>query len=144
MREDVLRVEEKRRSHPRGAGEEREGYGDKFHGEPESLLLDLGKSLKQGYDYADDRSHDDRYERKAQHQHKAHLRVIEYLCVAHSIYPLTKPWIRSVQPLTMTNSRSLNGSEIVTGETIIMPIASSMLETIMSIAMNGRYTRNPI
>ena len=44
----------------------------------------------------------------------------------------------SVHPSTMTKRRSLNGSEIVTGETIIMPIARRMFETMMSIAMNGR------
>ena len=52
--------------------------------------------------------------------------------------------MRSVQPFTITNRSSLNGSEIVTGDTIIMPIARRMLETMMSIAMKGRYTRNPI
>ena len=60
------------------------------------------------------------------------------------MYPFTSPWISNVQPLTMTKSRSLNGSEIVTGETIIMPIARRMFEMMMSIAMNGRYTRKPI
>ena len=50
----------------------------------------------------------------------------------------------SVQPLTITIRSSLNGSDIVTGETIIMPIARRMFETMMSIAMNGRYTRKPI
>ena len=48
------------------------------------------------------------------------------------------------QPLTMTNNSSLNGREIVTGDTIIMPMASRMFDTMMSIAMNGRYTRKPI
>ena len=49
-----------------------------------------------------------------------------------------RPWMRSVQPFTMTKSSNLNGREIVTGETIIMPIASKMFDTMMSIAMTGR------
>ena len=52
--------------------------------------------------------------------------------------------MRSVQPFTITKSNSLNGREIVTGETIIMPIARRMFDTMMSIAINGSYTRNPI
>jgi hypothetical protein len=44
----------------------------------------------------------------------------------------------------MTNSINLNGNEIVIGDTIIIPSANSMLETIKSMAINGKYSRNPI
>ena len=54
------------------------------------------------------------------------------------MYDWTNPWMSNVHPLTITNSRSLNGNEIVTGDTIIIPIARRMFETMMSIAMNGR------
>ena len=136
--EDVLGVEKESGAKPRGAGEEREGDRDQLHRETERLLLYLGKRLEKRDDDADHRRHYDRDERKAQHDYEACLGVIKYLRLAHIMYPFTSPWMRSVQPLTMTNRSSLNGREIVTGETIIMPIASRMLETMMSIAMNGR------
>ena len=44
----------------------------------------------------------------------------------------------------MTNRNSFKGMDIVTGETIIMPIASRMLDTIRSMMTNGRYSRKPI
>ena len=55
-----------------------------------------------------------------------------------------RPCMRSVHPFTITNSSNLNGNDIVTGDTIIMPIASRMFDTMISIAMNGSYTRKPI
>lgn len=42
------------------------------------------------------------------------------------------------QPSTMTNSSSLNGSEINTGGSIIMPMLMRMLAMTMSITRNGR------
>ena len=44
----------------------------------------------------------------------------------------------------MTNRNSLSGNEIMTGDTIIMPMASRMFDTIRSITTNGRNSRNPI
>jgi hypothetical protein len=38
-------------------------------------------------------------------------------------------------PSIITNKNSLNGSEIVSGLTIIIPMASKMFETIRSMAM---------
>ena len=138
MGEYVLRVKEKRRAHPRRAYKKREGNRDEFHREAQRLLLYLRQRLKERDENADERGDGNRDQRKPQYDYKAHLRIVENLRVAHSIYPLTSPWMRSVQPFTITKRSSLNGSEIVTGETIIMPIARRMFDTIMSIAMNGR------
>ena len=138
MGEDVLRVEEKRGADPRGAGEEREGNRDQFHREAERLLLDLREGLQERNEDADHRRDENRDERKPQDEQKTRLRIVQKLRLAHITYPLMRPWMRSVHPSTMTNSNSLNGREIVTGETIIMPMARRMLETMMSIAMNGR------
>ena len=41
------------------------------------------------------------------------------------------------QPSTITNKKSLSGSEMVTGDTIIIPMASRMLETMRSITTKG-------
>ena len=138
MGEDILSIEKKSGAKPRRAGEEREGNRDQLHSKAERLLLYLSKRLKKRDDDADHRRHQDRNQRKPEDDDEAGLGVIKYLRLAHIMYPFTSPWIRSVQPLTMTNRSSLNGKEIVTGETIIMPIASRILETMMSIAINGR------
>ena len=51
-------------------------------------------------------------------------------------YDSTSPWISRVQPSSITNSSSLNGSEIVVGEIIDMPSASRMVATIRSTTTN--------
>src|SRR5437764_6019523 len=46
--------------------------------------------------------------------------------------------------LTRTNSNNLNGSDTVTGGSIIMPIDIRDADTTMSITRNGMYTTNPM
>ena len=46
-------------------------------------------------------------------------------------------WIKRCHPSTITNSRILNGSEIMTGGSIIIPMDISVLATIISMTMNG-------
>src|SRR6185503_11024142 len=48
------------------------------------------------------------------------------------------------QPSMSTNSMILNGSEISTGDSIIMPIDMSTLATTRSMITNGMNSRNPI
>ena len=48
------------------------------------------------------------------------------------------------QPSIITNKKSLSGSDIVTGETIIIPIAIRMLEITRSITTKGKNNKNPI
>src|SRR5271167_1595300 len=52
--------------------------------------------------------------------------------------------ISNCQPSTSTNNISLNGSEIVAGETIIIPIDISTLATTMSMIRNGMKMVKPI
>ena len=49
----------------------------------------------------------------------------------------TSDWTTSDQPSTNTNSSSFNGSEIVIGGIIIMPMLISTVATTRSIRMNG-------
>ena len=49
-----------------------------------------------------------------------------------------------VQPSTSINNMILKGSEISTGESIIMPIDISVLATTRSMITNGMNSRNPI
>jgi len=142
--EDVLRVKQHFATHPRARRHYRDSYRDQLHGEPQCLLLYLRERLKERYDETNHRSDDDRYEREPEHKDQTRLCIVKQLRLVHQMYPLMRPCMRSVHPFTITNSSSLNGSDIVTGDTIIIPIASRMFDTIMSIAMNGRYTRKPI
>ena len=48
------------------------------------------------------------------------------------------------QPSTRTNSRILNGREMKTGGSIIMPMLISVELTTRSMIRNGRKMRNPI
>jgi len=50
----------------------------------------------------------------------------------------------SVQPSTRTNSNSFSGSEITSGDSIIMPIAISTDDTTRSITRNGMNSMQPI
>ena len=77
MGEDVLRVEEELRAHPRGAGEERKRDRDELHGEAERLLLYLREGLQEGDQDADDGGDENRYEREPQDEQQARLRVVE-------------------------------------------------------------------
>lgn len=51
--------------------------------------------------------------------------------------------IISVQPSTNTNTISLNGSEIIIGDSIIMPIAISTLATTRSMTRKGTKIMKP-
>jgi hypothetical protein len=47
-------------------------------------------------------------------------------------------------PSTKINNNILNGNEIITGGSIIIPIDIKVLDTIISITRNGTYIINPI
>ena len=65
--------------------------------------------------------------------------------LAHDMWKLwTSDAVTRFQPSTRTNSRILNGSEMKTGGSIIMPIAINVEETTRSMIRNGRKIRNPI
>ena len=48
------------------------------------------------------------------------------------------------QPSIITNSSTLNGSEIIAGGSCSMPIDSSVVETTRSMSRNGTNRKNPI
>ena len=51
---------------------------------------------------------------------------------------------RSCQPLTVTNSSSLNGVEIMAGGSIIIPMDIRVEDTTMSMSRKGMYSKKPI
>ena len=52
--------------------------------------------------------------------------------------------INKFQPSTKTNNSNLNGSEIITGGSIIIPMDNKMLATTISMTRKGRKIKNPI
>ena len=52
--------------------------------------------------------------------------------------------IVSAQPSTSTNSNSLNGIEMIVGDSIAMPSDISTVATTRSMTMKGRKIRKPI
>ena len=52
--------------------------------------------------------------------------------------------IISCHPSTSTNNKTLNGSDIIAGGSIIIPIAIKVLATTISMTINGRYMKKPI
>ena len=56
----------------------------------------------------------------------------------------TSDRVTRFQPSTRTNSRILNGSEMKTGGSMIMPMLISVELTTRSITRNGRKIRKPI
>src|SRR5699024_6586629 len=51
--------------------------------------------------------------------------------------PLNNDWVTRYQPSTKTNKSILNGREIITGGSIIIPIDIKTLATAISITKNG-------
>ena len=58
--------------------------------------------------------------------------------LVHVLKEEMSDWITRCQPSTRTKSRILNGSEMRTGGSIIIPMDMSVAETIMSMIRNGR------
>ena len=65
--------------------------------------------------------------------------------LGHDMWKLwTSDEVTRFQPSTRMNSRILNGSEMKTGGSIIMPIDINVDETTRSMIRNGRKIRKPI
>src|SRR5205823_13771209 len=75
--------------------------------------------------------------------HERVLRRINRELLVHEKLVTRERMIRC-QPSAITNSRSLNGNEMLAGGSIIMPIDMSTLETTMSITRKGTMIRKPI
>src|SRR5208283_2079881 len=69
-------------------------------------------------------------------------RIIVMMVISVILTPLyrkdrTSSYVSRFHPSTKTNNIILNGSEIMTGGSIIMPMAMRALATIMSMTMKG-------
>lgn len=143
-----------------------EEHRQQLRHERDGLLLHLRQSLQQPDDEPDDHADRERRRRENQRQHDGIAAQVDGVLNFHirnsnenrtesrrrvgrqvraqrrrheNAWKLSinMPTIRC-QPSIITNSSSLNGSEINTGGNIIMPIAMSTLETTMSMIRNGK------
>ena len=130
------------------------GAGDRHH---RHQRQQLGQEGQAGFRHRNDGLHQPDCHRDDQHRHqedrrilgKQHHRgagqfhqhpVIGHVPCDHHPPPklLASDPSTSVQPSTETNSASFTGRLTVAGDTIIMPSAIRMLETIRSMTRNGR------
>ena len=90
--------------------------------------------------HTDSGTHDQRGQQqraaKVQRGQQTHLAVVQQEFFVHRI-PDTKPVISKPQPSIKTKTANLNGSEITTGGSIIMPMPNKTLATTMSTTRKG-------
>src|SRR5262249_34419838 len=110
----------------------------------QSHFIDLRRRL----DHADQHAHRQRGEQQRRgHQHRDVQRVLaelDHRLGRHEKKLPAKVPSNNDHPSTSTNSMILNGSEMIIGDTIIMPIDISTLATTRSMIRNGMNSRKPI
>src|ERR1044072_715772 len=118
--------------HPAREDDEHDDGRDYLRHEGERLLLHLRERLQEAYDEPDHEARQERRQRQEQYEPErlARERHESLHCVPlltlprrRQVYPSTRLRIRISQPSTNTKSSSLNGSDIIVGESMNMPIA---------------------
>src|SRR6478752_8829368 len=133
-----------RGEHPRTTDDQHDHEGDDLRDEGERLLLDLRDGLEDRDEQTDD-------ERGQQHRHgdlDGDAHHVDHQAGDGILGHVWKLWTRDpqirFQPSTRMNRRILNGREMKTGGSIIMPIDMSVLETTRSMIRKGRKIKKPI
>src|SRR4051794_28072188 len=133
-----------RAEHPRARDRQDGDQGEDLGDEGERLLLDLRDGLEDRDGQADDQAGEQHRQRDL-HRDAHHLDEQAGDGVLGHVWKL---WTRDPQtrfhPSTRMKRRILNGSEMKTGGSIIIPIDISVDETTRSMIRNGRKIRNPI
>src|SRR5262245_60122444 len=138
------RVAEQRLHHPRPHHDQDHEDRDHLRNERQGHLVDLGDGLEDRHEQADDEAHEEEWPGQHHHHQDRLLADAEDHLLGHVTKLSTSDLTIRCQPSTITNSSSLNGSEIITGGSISMPIDIRVLETTMSMIRNGTKTRKPI
>src|SRR3954447_14045487 len=130
--------------HPRTGDDQHDHEGDDLRDEGERLLLDLGDGLEDRDQQADDQG-------GQEHRHgdlDGDGHHVDHQAGDGILGHVWKLWTRDpqirFQPSTRMNRRILNGSEMKTGGSIIIPIDINVDETTRSMIRNGRKIRKPI
>src|SRR5205807_935807 len=118
--------------------------GHDLRDERQGHLLDLGDGLEDRDQQADHKARAQERERNLQRErHGLHGQADDDVLV-HRWKLWTSDRVTRSQPSTRTNSRILNGREMKTGGSIIMPIDIRVELTTRSMTRNGRKIRKPI
>src|SRR5207302_641112 len=136
-------VADQRGRHPGSENRQRTRNHQDLGYEGQGLLVDLGHRLEHAHQHAD---HEAAHQQRAADLQRDHDRVlggIDCELFGHEKDVTSERTIRC-HPSAMTNRSNLNGSEMLAGGSIIMPIDISTLETTMSITRNGTMIRKPI
>src|ERR1700754_5061407 len=134
-----------RAEHPRPGDDDHRDERDDLGDEGEGLLLDLRDGLEDRDGKAHDEAGQEHRERDLHgHAHHLHDEADDFV-LGHDMWKLwtREPQIR-FQPSTRMKRRILNGREMKTGGSIIMPIDISVEDTTRSMIRNGRKIRKPI
>ena len=131
------------RSQPTAEEHQSQRHRNKLNGERERLLLDLSGSLEDGDNNSEEHADKDRRSRQNKDEQQALVSQLDNVCLIH-VFLLppqwnvdTKPSTSNVQPSNMTSRNSFSGMEIVTGDNIIIPIASRMSDVTKSMTKKG-------
>ena len=100
-------------------------------------LLNLRRGLKDANDHAHNQDPEKQRTRDERSNPECLFAECYYVANHHIEKLAVSDCIMSIQPSAKTNSMSLNGIEIIMGESIIMPIDISTLATTRSIITNG-------
>src|SRR5947199_5344815 len=134
--EQALHVIDELRDHPGTGDQEHREDGEQLRNERQRHLVDLGGGLEDAHH----ETHDERGEKqRRRHEHRHEQCLLGDGQNGLAIHPklATSDPMRRFQPSTSTNSMSLKGREMSTGESIIMPIDMSTLATTMSMIRKG-------
>src|SRR3954452_15739140 len=145
LRPELGRPVDDRAEHPRAGDSDDRDEAQDLRDERERLLLDLRHCLEDRDQEAHDQAHEEHGERDLHgHAHHVHDQRDD-LVLVHDMWKLwTSDEVTRFQPSTRMNSRILNGSEMKTGGSIIIPIDINVDETTRSMIRNGRKIRKPI
>src|SRR6185369_14470843 len=126
---------------------------DELGHEADRRLVDRGRRLDHAdHHAADERGQQDRRGRERRDPQRLLGDADEKVPIFHGSAfpphhvanePAREPMV-SAQPSTSTNKSSLNGIEMIVGESIIMPSAIRVEATTMSMMRNGRKIMKPI
>src|SRR6185369_188146 len=142
--ERLAQIVEDERQHPRPRDQQHHEKRDELGDEGQGHLVDL----RGGLQHADDQARDQRRQQHGRRHQQADLHGVrdelEYRLRCHVPKLATSEPINRFHPSASTNSISLNGREISTGDSIIMPMDISTLATTMSMIKKGMKIMKPI
>ena len=112
----------------------------------QGLFIDLGGSLEHCNHKADNKAWQHEYRHGDHDQPQGLPEQAENVAKGHSSMPKLEARVPMIitQPSTRTNSIILKGNDMISGDSIIIPMDISTLATTMSMMRNGINSMKPI